>query len=280
VSLWVRKFFKDWSAVAGLVIVLFAVLVGLADKQLAPYPDDAFESHILERLKPPDAAHPFGTDRLGRDVLSRVILGARSALGTALVVVAAAMLIGVPLGLLAGYYGGWLGEIIMRVTDVFLAVPQLVLAIALAQLLQPSTETVMISLSLTYWPFFARTAYAETRRIKSSVFVEALHALGAGGARMMFLHVLPNSFSPVIIRATIGMGFIILTAAVLGFLGIGAPPPQPEWGEAIAESRDHLPHAWWLALYPGTAIFAVVFGFNLLGDGLRDILDPRLRRSR
>ena len=168
----------------------------------------------------------------------------------------------------------------MRVTDVFLAVPQLILAIALAQLLNPSMETAIIALSLTYWPYFTRTAYAETRRLKASVFIEALQAIGAGSARIIFLHILPNSASSVIIRATIGMGFIILTAAVLGFLGVGVPPPKPEWGKAIAESRHNLPFAWWLAVFPGLAIFAVVMGFNLLGDGLRDILDPRIRRSR
>jgi len=146
--------------------------------------------------------------------------------------------------------------------------------------MSPSLETAMIALTLTYWPFFTRIVYAETRRLKSALFVEALQGLGAGDIRVMFLHILPNAASPIIVRATIGMGFTILTAAVLGFLGMGATPPEPDWGLAIAESRQYLPEAWWFATFPGLAIFAVVFGFNLLGDGLRDIVDPRLRRSR
>jgi peptide/nickel transport system permease protein len=168
----------------------------------------------------------------------------------------------------------------MRVTDVFLAVPQLILALALAQLLSPSLENAMLALALTYWPFFTRIVYAETRRLRVSVFVEALQGLNAGAFRIMFAHILPNAAPPIIIRATIGMGFTILSAAVLGFLGMGATPPDPEWGLAVAESRQYLPEAWWFATFPGIAIFLVVFGFNLLGDGLRDVVDPRLRRSR
>ncbi len=198
----------------------------------------------------------------------------------ALSVVTAAMAIGVPLGLVAGYFGGWRGDAVMRVTDVFLAVPQLILALALAQLLRPSLESAMAALTLTYWPFFTRIVYAETQRLRHAVFVEALEGLGAGPWRIMFRHVLPNVASPIIVRATIGMGYAILTAAVLGFLGMGAPPPQPEWGLMVAESREFLPDAWWFATFPGLAIFLVVFAFNLLGDGLRDIVDPRLRRSR
>lgn len=276
----VRRFLQDTSAVIGLSIVLFAVLLAAFAEYVAPYPQDAFQSHLLQRLQPPSWEFPFGTDNLGRDIFSRVILGTQSALIVAVGVVVASMTIGVPLGLLAGYLGGWLSELIMRITDVFLSVPQLILALALAQLMSPSLETAMVALTLTYWPFFARIVYAETRRLKASLFVEALQGLGARDMRIMFLHILPNSASPIIVRATIGMGFAILTAAVLGFLGMGATPPEPDWGLAIAESRQYLPEAWWFATFPGLAIFAAVFGFNLLGDGLRDIVDPRLRRSR
>jgi peptide/nickel transport system permease protein len=276
----VRRFLQDVSAVIGLGIVAFAVLVALFAEQLAPYPLDAYESHLVQRFQPPSFEFPFGTDNLGRDIFSRVILGTQSALTLAVTVVGGAMLIGVPLGLLAGYLGGWLSELIMRITDVFLAVPQLILALALAQLMSPSLETAMVALTLTYWPFFARIVYADTRRLKASLFVEALQGLGARDLRIMFLHILPNAASPIIVRATIGMGFTILTAAVLGFLGVGATPPNPDWGLAIAESRQYLPDAWWFATFPGLAIFLAVFGFNLLGDGLRDIVDPRLRRSR
>jgi peptide/nickel transport system permease protein len=275
-----RKLARDASAMVGLVLVALTVVVAALAPGLAPHPLDAYESHPLQRLQAPSAAFPFGTDNLGRDVLSRVILGSRAALSVAVLVVAGAMLIGVPLGLVAGYRGGWISDGIMRVTDVFLAVPQLILALALAQLLSPSLTNAMLALTLTYWPFFTRIVYAETRRLRVSVFVEALEGLNAGPVRVMFAHILPNAAPPIIVRATIGMGFTILSAAVLGFLGMGAVPPEPEWGLAVAESRQYLPEAWWFATFPGLAIFLVVFGFNLLGDGLRDVVDPRLRRSR
>jgi peptide/nickel transport system permease protein len=276
----VIKFLRDTPAVLGLAIVLFGLFVAVFADQLAPHPDAAFSSNLLLRFKPPSAEHWFGTDNLGRDIFSRVILGTRSAFIIAITVVGSAMLIGVPLGLLAGHLGGWRTETIMRVTDIVLAVPQLILALALAQLMKPGLMTAMVALSLTYWPFFTRTVYAETRRLKSSLFVEALQGVGASTTRILFLHVLPNAASPIIVRATIGMGFTILTAAVLGFLGVGATPPDPDWGLAIAESRKFLPETWWFATFPGLAILIAVLGFNLLGDGLRDLVDPRLRRSR
>jgi len=275
-----RKFARDASGMAGFVIVALAALVALLAPWLAPHPLDAHESHPVQRLQAPSRDFPFGTDNLGRDVLSRVILGARPALTVALLVVGASMAIGVPLGLVAGYRSGWTCEAIMRVTDVVLAVPQLILALALAQLLGPSLRNAMVALTLTYWPFFTRIVFAETRRLKTAVFVEALQGLNAGGPRIMFAHILPNAAPSIIVRATIGMGFTILSAAVLGFLGMGATPPDPEWGLAVAESREYLPDAWWFATFPGIAIFLVVFGFNLFGDGLRDVVDPRLRRSR
>jgi peptide/nickel transport system permease protein len=275
-----RKFARDIPALIGLVIILSVVIIAIIGPRIAPYPGDVVASHLLRRLKPPSAAFPFGTDNLGRDLLSRVILGARGALEVALAVVALASAIGVPLGLVAGYADGWLSEAIMRVTDVFLALPQLVLALALAQLMTPSLESAMIALALTYWPFFTRLVFAETRRLRASLFVDALRGIGAGGGRILFAHILPNAISPVIVRATIGMGFTILVAAVLGFLGMGATPPDPDWGLTISESRNYLPDAWWYSTFPGLAILVTVLGFNLFGDGLRDLVDPRLRRSR
>jgi peptide/nickel transport system permease protein len=275
-----KKFARDIPALIGLVIVVSAILVAIIGPWIAPYPGDIVASHLLQRLKPPSDAFPFGTDNLGRDMLSRVILGTRGALEVAVIVVALATAIGVPLGLIGGYTSGWLSEVIMRITDVFLSIPQLVLALALAQLLTPSLETAMIALALTYWPFFTRLVYAETRRLRASLFVDALRGIGAGSGRILFAHILPNAISPVIVRATIGMGFTILVAAVLGFLGMGATPPQPDWGLTISESRNYLPDAWWYATFPGLAILVTVLGFNLLGDGLRDLVDPRLRRSR
>lgn len=275
-----KKFARDIPALIGLVIVVAMVAIAVAGPWLAPHPGDVVASHLLQRLKPPSAAFPFGTDNLGRDLFSRVILGARGALEVAVAVVALASVIGVPLGLIAGYADGWLSETIMRVTDVFLALPQLVLALALAQLMTPSLGSAMIALALTYWPFFTRLVFAETRRLRASLFVDALRGIGAGGGRILFAHILPNAISPVIVRATIGMGFTILVAAVLGFLGMGATPPAPDWGLTISESRNYLPDAWWYSTFPGLAILVTVLGFNLFGDGLRDLVDPRLRRSR
>lgn len=276
----VRKFLRDIPAVAGLAIVFIVFLLALFGRWIAPYPGDVAGAHLARRLKPPSWHFPFGTDDLGRDMFSRVILGSGGALEVALFVVIVALAIGVPLGLIAGFSEGKLSELIMRVTDVFLSLPQLVLALALAQLMTPSLQTAMLALAATYWPFFTRIAYAETRRLRNALFVDALTALGASRSRIIIAHILPNAASALIVRATIGLGFTILVAATLGFLGMGATPPAPDWGLMIAQSRNYLPAAWWYALFPGLAILVTVLGFNLLGDGLRDIVDPRLRRSR
>jgi peptide/nickel transport system permease protein len=221
----------------------------------------------------------LGTDRMGGDIYSRLLFGARITILIAVVATSVSVLIGVPVGLVAGYYTNRLSDLLMRVSDVFLAVPQIVLAIAIAQTLGPAIQNVILALSVTYWPFWARLVYAETRSLRNEVFIEAAVALGASPLRVMALHVLPSIASSVIVRTTIGMGGTILVAAALGFLGLGPPPPTPEWGRMIAESRAYLPQAWWYAAAPGVAILLVVMGFNLLGDGLRDVLDPRLRRG-
>jgi len=257
-----------------------ALVGALLAPLLATHPADVAEFHPAERLQGPSARHLFGTDRMGSDVYSRLLFGARITITIAVIAIGASVLIGVPIGLIAGYYHNWLSDLLMRVSDIFLAVPQIVLAIAIAQTLGPSIENVILALSATYWPFWARLVYAETRSIQNEIFVEASIALGASPARVIVLHVLPNILSSIIVRTTIGMGGTILTAAALGFLGLGPPAPSPEWGRTIAESREFLPEAWWYATAPGLAIFLVVMGFNLLGDGLRDILDPRIRRSR
>jgi peptide/nickel transport system permease protein len=246
---------------------------------LSTHPEAVWDMNPVNRLRPPSSAWLLGTDRMGADIYSRVLFGARIKLVIATVAVGVSLLIGVPIGLWAGWRGSWIGEVLMRVSDIFLAVPQIVLAIAIAQTLGPSIENVILALSLTYWPWFTRLVYAEVRRLKNETFIEAAIALGVPHWRIVLLHVLPNVASPVIVRTSIGMGFTILTAAALGFLGLGAPPPAPEWGRMISESREFLPEAWWYAMAPGFAIFIVVMGFNLLGDGLRDILDPRLRRA-
>jgi peptide/nickel transport system permease protein len=274
-----RKFIRDFPAVLGAVIILVALIIAIWPGAFVDDPASVNRANILLRLKPPSFDHWFGTDDLGRDVFNRVLLGTRPALVVALVVVSLSMLIGVPLGLLSGYRSGWLSQAIMRVTDVFLSVPQLVLAIALAQVLGRGSESAMIALALTYWPFFTRTVYGEAQRVSRSLYVEALESYGASRTRILLLHILPNVAAPVIVRATVGMGFVILTAAVLGFVGIGATPPAPDWGLSIADGRKYLPEQWWYATFPGIAILLLVLGFNLFGDGLRDLVDPRLRKS-
>lgn len=278
--LMLKKFLRDVPAVLGLLMILSVCLIAMLAPVIVPNLDMVYDGDLIARLKPPSPEFWFGTDSLGRDVFARVIMGTRGALAVALTVVAFAIAIGVPAGLYAGYTTGWGSELVMRVTDVFLAVPQLILALAVAQLMGRGIESAMAALALTYWPFFCRTVYSEVRRLRNTLFVEALQGLGASASRILFVHMLPNVASAIIVRATIGMGFTIMTTAVLGFLGIGATPPNPDWGLAIAEGREYLPQSWWAVTFPGLGILVTVLGFNLFGDGIRDLVDPRLRRSR
>jgi peptide/nickel transport system permease protein len=273
------KFSRDRLALSGFLIIFSLILVAIFAGVLAPYPEDTFSIHPSARLQPPSLTNFLGTDSMGRDIFSRLLFGARVTLIISIIAVGTSLLIGVPLGLIAGYSENWLSELIMRIADVFLSIPQIILAILLAQSLGPSIANVILALSITYWPWFTRIVFAETRTLRQTVFIEATEALGANPLRTTVLHVLPNVSSSIIVRSSIGMGYTILTAAVLGFLGVGAQPPIPEWGVTIAESRQYLPEAWWYATFPGLAIFLVVMGFNMFGDGLRDILDPRIRRG-
>ena len=270
---------RDRAVLLGALLILLLIVVAVLAPLIATYPNDVWDIHPTQRLKPPDGKFLFGTDRMGSDIYSRILFGARITIMVAVVAVSVSLLIGVPIGLIAGYYHGWFSDALMRFSDIFLAVPQIVLPIAIAQTLGPSIENVILALSLTYWPWFTRLVYAETRSLKNEIFIESTIALGASPFRVIVFHILPNVSSAIIVRSSIGMGFTILTAAALGFLGLGAQPPAPEWGRMISESREYLPDAWWYALAPGAAIFLVVMGFNLVGDGLRDILDPRLRRA-
>ncbi|HTU52499.1 MAG TPA: ABC transporter permease [Acetobacteraceae bacterium] len=269
---------RDRVALAGLIVIAAIALAAIFAGQLATFPQDVDTYHTAQRLLPPSAVHWFGTNQMGGDIYSRLLFGARITLVTAVIAVAVSVLIGVPMGLVAGYWSGFLGDLLMRISDIFLAVPQIVLAIAIAATLGPQIQNVILALSLTYWPFWARLVYAETRNAKSEIYIEAAIALGASPWRVMVLHILPAIAPSIIIRTSIGLGGTILTASALGFLGLGPPPPSPEWGRMIADARAFLPGAWWYAAAPGIAILILVMAFNLLGDGLRDVLDPRLRR--
>ena len=274
-----RRLIRDRSALLGLIIIAALVLAAVFAYPLATFPQDVTSYDPPHRLLPPGGTYWLGTDRMGGDIYSRLLFGARLTILISVTATAAAVLIGVPIGLVAGWYDRWFSGALMRVSDVFLAVPQIVLAIAIAQTLGPAIHNVILALSVTYWPFWARLVYAETRSLRNEVFIEAAIAMGASPLRIMVMHVVPSIASSIIVRTTIGMGGTILVAAALGFLGLGPPPPTPEWGRMIAESRAFLPQAWWYAAAPGIAILLVVMGFNLLGDGLRDVLDPRLRRD-
>ncbi len=274
-----KRLLRDRALVIGISIVTLLILAAVFATPLANFPGHVTGFDPTFRLRPPGETFWLGTDRMGADIYSRLLFGARLTILISVTATAVAVLIGVPIGLLAGYYDRWFSDLLMRVSDVFLAVPQIVLAIAIAQTLGPAIQNVILALSATYWPFWARLVYAETRSLRNEVFIEAAIAMGASPLRVMVLHVVPSIASSIIVRTTIGMGGTILAAASLGFLGLGAPPPTPEWGRMIAESREFLPQAWWYATAPGIAILLVVMGFNLLGDGLRDVLDPRIRRG-
>jgi len=276
---WIREFLKDRLALSGLIILILLCVAAVFAPYIAPDPNAVMGIDLDHRLNPPSWDHVFGTDQMGRDVLSRIIFGTRITILVAVIAIGGALVVGIPVGLIAGFYEGWMGAVLMRLCDVFLALPQIVLALALASALGANIQNAILALTITYWPWWARIVYAEALSTKRSVFIEASEALGAGRFRTMVVHVLPNILSPIIVRSTIGMGAAILTAAVLGYLGVGAQPPTPEWGLAVAEAREYLPGAWWFATFPGLAIFVVVMAFNMFGDGLRDVLDPRLRIS-
>jgi peptide/nickel transport system permease protein len=231
------------------------------------------------KFLPPGTTHILGTDEMGRDIFSRIIYGSRISLLVSVVVVLVSSGIGVPLGLIAAYYGRRLGEVIMRVTDLFLSLPSIILTMAFAAAMaNKSIYTVMIAVSITWWPVYTRLMYGQTLSAKEKQFVEAAKAAGASSARIITRHLFPECLTSLIVQASLDMGYTILTAAALGFIGIGAQPPTPEWGVMISTGRAYILDSWWISAFPGLAIFITVLAFNLLGDGVRDILDPHLRR--
>jgi peptide/nickel transport system permease protein len=273
-------FRRSFASSLGLGLVATIVLLALAGPWIVPYPDDvAGGVNLTGKLQSPSAAHWFGTDEVGNDILTRVIIGARLSLLVGIGITFAAAAIGVPLGILAGTAGGKVREAIMRLTDLFLSVPGLVLAIALVAALGPGIVNAMIALVLVWWPGYVRLAESKALSIRGEPFIEAARVAGAPGLRILWRHVLPNSISPIIVKMSMDIGQAILAVASLGFIGLGAKPPTPEWGAMISIARGYLPDWWWYAVYPGAFIYASVLGFNLLGDGLRDILDPRSHRG-
>ena len=270
-----RALMRHPLAVAGLVIVLLLVLVAALAPLLAPYAPST--QHLADRLQGPSAQHWLGTDELGRDILSRLLFGARITLGIVALVTAIAAPIGLVIGCMAGYGGGWIDAALMRVTDVFLALPRLILALAFVAALGPGIENAVLAIALVAWPPYARIARAETLALRRSDFIAAALLAGASPGRIVVRHIMPLCLASVIVRVSLDMAGVILIAAGLGFLGLGAQPPAPEWGAMIAAGRKYMLDQWWVAAMPGIAIAVVSLGFNLLGDGLRDVLDPKQR---
>lgn len=265
-------------ALACLVVIAILVGAALFGGLLAPY--DVNGTSVPARFSPPSLTHPFGTDELGRDVFSRVLVGARVSLVTGLVAVGIALAAGVTFGLLAGFYGGKADDAIMRAMDTIFAFPAVLLAIAVLAILGPGITNAMIAIGLVFTPIFARVTRASALSVREQVYVRAARSLGAGDLRLLGVHLLPNLVAPIIVQCSISLAFAILNEAALSFLGLGVQPPQPSWGRMLAESRDFMTTAWWMALFPGLAIFLTVLSFNVLGDALRDVLDPRLRTER
>lgn len=272
-----RVFLRDPLAILGGVVVGLLVVLALFGPWIAPYPgpNDAGQIDVPSAYLPPGPSHWFGTDQLGRDVYSRVILGARPALVVSLLVVGFAMLIGVPLGAFAGYRRGRLDGLIMRTTDLFLAFPPLLLAMAIVAALGPGLEHAAIALVISWWPWYARIARSVTVSLREQPFVDAARAIGVRDVSIIGRHIVPNSLSPIVVQATVDVGTVILAAGSLAFIGLGARPPTPDWGLMVADGRTVILNQWWVSTFPGLAIFVTVLAFNLLGDVLLRILDPR-----
>ncbi|MDU5781447.1 MAG: ABC transporter permease [Pantoea sp.] len=262
-------------ATGGMAVILLMLLLAIAAPLLTPY--DAGAQHLENRLAAPSASHWLGTDELGRDLWTRIIYGGRTTLGMVIAVVALTAPLGLLIGCIAGYLGGVVDKALMRVTDIFLAFPRLILALAFVAALKPGVESAVLAIALTAWPPYARLARAETLQFRHSDFIAASRLTGASPLRIILRHIMPLCVPSLIVRVTLDMSSIIITAASLGFLGMGAQPPSPEWGTMIATARRFLFSEWWVPLMPCIAIFVTSLAFNFLGDGLRDVLDPRER---
>lgn len=274
-SFWTRLL-RNRSGAFGLLLVAFYVVIGLMGAlAITPYP--SLEQHARDRLKPPSAQYALGTDIFGRDVASRLMVGAANSLRVAVLSVAAAAAAGTFLGTISGYFGGLVDNVIMRVMDVFFALPALLLALVIVSVLGAGLNTTILAIAIVYTPIFARVSRAPVLSVKEMEFVTAARCLGSSAPRIIFAHVLPNTLAPLIVQVSLALSWSLLTEAGLSFLGLGTQPPTPSWGVMLSESRGIAELAPWLMVFPGLSIVVGVLGFNLLGDGLRDVLDPRLR---
>jgi len=286
-------FRKSLLSMIGLILILILIIVALfapfiasqhpsyvrvSTEQSTTVIEERWDINFSETLLPPSAEHLFGTDDYGRDIFSMVIYGSQTSFRICIIVVAISTFIGIILGGIAGYFGGIIDEVLMRITDVFLAIPYLILAMAVAAALGRSIDHIMEALIIVWWPTYARLMRGQVISIREQQFVEAARSVGASNSRILFRHIFPNSFAPLLVEITLDLGAVLLVAAGLSFIGLGASPGTAEWGLMISSGRIHMFHAWWYVTFPGLAILLVVLGFNLLGDGLRDVTDPKLRR--
>lgn len=271
-----RQLRRNRGAIVGLVIIVLMALVAVLAPWLAPY--DPLEQSVTEALKPPTLAHPFGTDDVGRDILSRIMHGAQISLRVGLISVSIGLTLGALLGVIAGFYRGWLDNLIMRLIDIMLAFPGILLALSIIAILGPGLFNVMIAVGIGSIPAYTRVARGNTLSVRERDYVMSARVVGCSDARIMWLYILPNVLPPLIVMGTVGVAGAILTASALSFLGLGAQPPTPEWGAMLTNGRTYLRQAWWFAAFPGFIIMITVLAINLFGDGLRDALDPKLRR--
>jgi peptide/nickel transport system permease protein len=270
---------RDPLSLASTIVIILFILIAIFAWQIAPHPlEGAGKTNVANSMLAPSGEHPFGTDKLGRDILSRVIMGAQPALIVPIGVVLLAILIGAPLGAIAGYKGGWVDELIMRITDLFLAFPSLLLAMAIASALGRGLGKAAFALVISWWPWYTRLVRGVTLSLKERYFVEAAQAIGVRDSVIILRHILPNTISPILVQATVDLGTVILAMGGLAFLGLGTQPPAPDWGLMVSEGRTYILTQPWIATFPGIAIFVVVLAFNLLGDTLRDVFDPRQYR--
>lgn len=280
-SIWLdalRRLRRQPLSIAAAIIVLILILTAIFGPMLAPY--DPNDIDMASRFAPPSLSHPFGTDDFGRDILSRVMVGARVSLQVGLIAVGLSATMGTLLGLISGYAGRITDEIIMRAMDILFAFPAILLAIAIMAALGKGIGNAMIAIGVVYVPIFARIARGSVLAIREEDFVEAARSIGASNIRIMFRHIFPNTLSPLIVETTLSLSFAILAEAALSFFGLGTQPPDPSWGRMLSEGRAYFQQSVWLGIFPGLAIMLTVLGFNLLGDGLRDALDPRLKNVR
>ena len=279
-GLMLQAFRRDPLAMASLVVIAVFVLGAILAPVLTPYTRQGLgDPNIMEKFRPPSLAHPLGTDNLGRDVLARILFGGRTSMSIGFLVVIIAVAIGAPLGAIAGYFGGWVDDLVMRITDVFLAFPSLLLAMAIAGALGASFTHAMVAIALTWWPWYTRLVRAQTVSLRERYFIEAARSIGVRSPTIIARHILPNVFTPVLVQATMDLGSAILTGAAISFVGLGVRAPTAEWGTMINTGRIYFIERPWLAGSAGAAIFLVTLALNLVGDALRDAADPRTRRA-